>query len=396
MASNVGPSNPAQRPAPSSSTRDKGGTPQNSQREKLHVLVVDDSATVRQVMQAILQTDRRITVSVAADPLIADVKMQKERPDVVITDLEMPRMDGLTFLRKIMAESPIPVVVCSGLAAKGTDLALRALEEGAVEIITKPKLGVRDFLHESAVLLLDAVWSAAEARFIPQSRIPQQSRLSADAVLPLRARTGALPCAWNPSHGLIAVGASTGGTEALRIFLAAMPSDCPPIVVVQHMPENFTRAFANRLNQDCVIEVSEARDDIRLRHGMALIAPGNFHCVVNSNGPNLVVNIMDGPLVSRHRPSVDVLFRSVAVSAGRNAVGVIMTGMGDDGAQGLLEMKETGAITIAQNEATCVVFGMPREAIARGAVDIILPLDQIAHEALESLRVERKSRSASI
>jgi two-component system, chemotaxis family, protein-glutamate methylesterase/glutaminase len=358
-------------------------TSPNSQDDKLHVLVVDDSATVRQVMQAILQTDQRITVSVAADPLIAATKMQKERPHVIITDLEMPRMDGLTFLRKIMAESPIPVVVCSGLAAKGTDLALRALEEGAVEIITKPKLGVREFLHESAVLLLDAVWSAAEARVAPRLRFSPASRLNADAVLPLRPKNRE----WNPSHGLIAVGASTGGTEALRIFLSAMPPDCPPIVAVQHMPENFTRAFANRLNQDCGIEVQEARDDIPLRRGLALIAPGNFHCVVNNNGASLVVNVMDGPLVSRHRPSVDVLFRSVAVSAGRNAVGVIMTGMGDDGAQGLLEMKDTGAVTIAQDEASCVVFGMPREAISRGAVDFVLPLDQIARHSLHLLNM---------
>jgi two-component system, chemotaxis family, protein-glutamate methylesterase/glutaminase len=374
-------SKPDQASVQFSSTCKKDDATRGSMREKLHVLVVDDSATVRQVMQAILQTDRRISVSVASDPLIADVKMQKERPDVVVTDLEMPRMDGLTFLRKIMAESPLPVVICSGFAAKGTDLALRALEEGAVEIITKPKLGVRDFLHESAVLLLDAVWSAAEARVVPRQRIPTPSRLTADAVIPLRPKVRD----WNPSHGLIAVGASTGGTEALRVFLTAMPPDCPPIVVVQHMPENFTRAFADRLNRDCAIEVSEARDDVALRRGMALIAPGNYHCVVNSNGSGLVVNIMDGPLVSRHRPSVDVLFRSVAVSAGRNAVGVIMTGMGDDGAQGLLEMKETGAITIAQDEASCVVFGMPREAIARGATDFVLPLTQIARQALDSL-----------
>ncbi|HTW57245.1 MAG TPA: chemotaxis response regulator protein-glutamate methylesterase [Terriglobales bacterium] len=389
--------------------------PRAPQRERLHVMVVDDSATVRQVMQTILQTDRRITVSVAADPLIAAVKMQKDRPDVVITDLEMPRMDGLTFLRKIMAESPIPVVVCSGFAAKGTDLALRALEEGAVEIITKPKLGVRDFLHESAVLLLDAVWSAAEARVVPRPLIATPSRLSADAVLPPRNRSHAKFRDWNPNHGLIAVGASTGGTEALRLFLSAMTPDCPPIVIVQHMPENFTRAFADRLNQDCVIEVSEARDDVPLRQGMALIAPGNFHCVVNNvanhSGASFVVNIMDGPLVSRHRPSVDVLFRSVALSAGRNAVGVIMTGMGDDGAQGLLEMKETGAVTIAQDEASCVVFGMPREAIALGAVDFVLPLDQIARWSLGSLKAEslnsdslnsgsihpdRKARSTSV
>lgn len=381
-------SNPSQMSVQSSSTRAREDKPRSGQREKLHVLVVDDSATVRQVMQAILQTDRRIAVSVAADPLIAGVKMQKERPHVVITDLEMPRMDGLTFLRKIMAESPIPVVVCSGFAAKGTDLALRALEEGAVEIITKPKLGVREFLHESAVILLDAVWSAAEARIVPRQRIAPPPRLSADAVLPLRHKSRD----WKPSHGLIAVGASTGGTEALRIFLSAMPPDCPPVVIVQHMPENFTRAFADRLNQDCVIEVSEARDDVLLRPGMALIAPGNYHCVVNNTGPNLVVNIMDGPLVSRHRPSVDVLFRSVAVSAGRNAVGVIMTGMGDDGAQGLFEMKETGAVTIAQDEVTCVVFGMPREAILRGATDFVLPLEQLARRALDSLDAEKNHR----
>jgi len=361
----------------------------NQQRDKLHVLVVDDSAMVRQVMQAILQTDQRISVSVAADPLIAAVKMQKERPHVIITDLEMPRMDGLTFLRKIMAESPLPVVVCSGLATKGTDLALRALEEGAVEIITKPKLGVRDFLHESAVPLLDAVWSAAEARVVPRQRLATPSRLSADAVLPLRAKSRD----WNPTHGLIAVGASTGGTEALRVLLSAMPPECPPIVVVQHMPENFTWAFANRLNQDCAIEVSEARDGVELRNGTALIAPGNHHALVNYRGSNFVVNVMDGPLVSRHRPSVDVLFRSVAVSAGQNAVGVIMTGMGDDGAQGLREMKDAGAVTIAQDEASCVVFGMPREAIARGATDFVLPLQHIARQALESLNTERKHRA---
>jgi len=354
----------------------------------LHVLVVDDSAMVRQVMQAILQTDARITVSVAADPLIASVKMQKERPDVVITDLEMPRMDGLTFLRKIMAESPLPVVICSGWAAKGTDLALRALEEGAVEVITKPKMGVREFLHESAVLLLDVVWSAAEARILPRPTIFAAPRLTADAVLPLRIKSRE----WNLSHGLIAVGASTGGTEALRLLLSAMPVNCPPVVVVQHMPEKFTRAFADRLDRECVIDVSEARDGVQLRNGLALIAPGNFHLLVNRSATSLVVNVMDGPLVSRHRPSVDVLFRSVAVAVGRNAVGVIMTGMGDDGAEGLREMKDAGAVTIAQDEATCVVFGMPREAICRGAVDFVVPLERIARQALGSLNTEKIQR----
>lgn len=345
----------------------------------LRVLVVDDSAMVRQVMQAILGTDRRIIVRAAADPLIAWGKMQKESPDIVITDLEMPRMDGLTFIRKIMAEMPTPVVVCSGLAARGTELALRALEEGAVEVITKPKVGVRDFLHESAVTLLDAVWSAAEAQIKrrPTPGAAPVARIRADAALPRKSHF----CGSAPT-GVIAVGASTGGTEALRVFLAALPEDCPPVVIVQHMPEVFTRAFADRLNQECRIEVQEAQDGDRLLTGHALIAPGNRHMLVNRSGEELVVQITDGPLVSRHRPSVDVLFRSVAISVGSKAVGVIMTGMGDDGAQGLCEMKEAGATTIAQDESSCIVFGMPREAIARGAVDVVMPLQEIAGAAL--------------
>ena len=342
----------------------------------LQVLVVDDSAMVRQVMQAILSTDRRINVKAAADPLIAWAKMQKESPDVVITDLEMPRMDGLTFIRKIMSEMPTPIVVCSGLAARGTELAFRALEEGAVEVITKPKVGVRDFLHESAVTLLDAVWSAAQAQMNPQA--PVAPRATADVVLPRKHKSASTL----PPSGLIAVGASTGGTEALRLFLAALPTDCPPIVIVQHMPEVFTKAFAQRLNKECSIEVEEARDGVRLKNGTALIAPGNRHMLVNLSGEEFVVQIIDGPLVSRHRPSVDVLFRSVAIAAGSKAIGIIMTGMGDDGAEGLCEMKEAGAATIAQDEASCVVFGMPKEAIARGAVDVVMPLEQIAGAAV--------------
>jgi two-component system, chemotaxis family, protein-glutamate methylesterase/glutaminase len=345
----------------------------------LQVLVVDDSAMVRQVMQAILATDRRITVKAAADPLIAWAKMQKECPDVVITDLEMPRMDGLTFIRKIMAEMPTPVVVCSGLAARGTELAFRALEEGAVEVITKPKVGVRDFLHESAVTLLDAVWSAAQAQIGP--RPTATPRMTADAVLPRKSKRVSTE---RPS-GVIAVGASTGGTEALRSFLGALTTDCPPIVIVQHMPEVFTRAFADRLNKECAIEVAEARDGDRLQNGRALIAPGNRHMLLNRREEDFIVQIMDGPLVSRHRPSVDVLFRSVAISAGAKAVGVIMTGMGDDGADGLCEMKEAGATTIAQDEASCVVFGMPKEAISRGAVDVVMPLAQIASSVVSLL-----------
>jgi two-component system, chemotaxis family, protein-glutamate methylesterase/glutaminase len=347
-----------------------------SKEQSLQVLVVDDSAMVRQVMQAIMSTDRRIIVKAAADPLIAWAKMQKERPQVVVTDLEMPRMDGLTFIRKIMAEMPTPVVVCSGLAARGTELALRALEEGAVEVITKPKVGVREFLHESAVTLIDAVWSAAQAQLKP--RLPVPPRLTADAILP---RQGKPPANSAPSS-VIAVGASTGGTEALRVFLAALPTDCPPVAIVQHMPEVFTRAFAERLNKECAVEIAEARDGGRLKNGQVLLAPGNRHMLVNRSGEEFVVQVIDGPLVSRHRPSVDVLFRSVAMAAGQKAVGVILTGMGDDGAEGLREMKEAGAVTIAQDEASCVVFGMPKEAIARGGVDAVMPLDQIARAVL--------------
>ena len=345
---------------------------------------MDDSATVRQVMLAILVTDSRIKVSTAADPLIAWAKMQKEAPDVVITDLEMPRMDGLTFIRKIMTESPTPIVVCSGLATRGTELAMRALEEGAVEVITKPKVGVREFLHESAVTLLDAVWSASQARRRLRPAPSPAARLTADAILPHKSKLG---CAPAPER-IIAVGASTGGTEALRVFLKAMPADCPPIVIVQHMPEVFTRAFANRLNSECSITVKEAEHGDRPQSGHAFIAPGNLHMFVERANSGLTIQLTDGPLVSRHRPSVDVLFRSIAVSVGSKAVGVIMTGMGDDGAQGLLEMKQAGATNIAQDEASCVVFGMPREAIARRAVDVVVPLERIATEVL--------SRSAAI
>ena len=353
-----------------------------SQSEKIHVLVVDDSAVVRQVMQAVLGTDRNITVSVAADPIIALSKIARQPPNVVITDIEMPRMDGLTFIRKIMAETPLPVVVCSGLAEKGTELALSALALGAVEVITKPKLGVRDFLHESAIMLLDAVWSAAHAKVRPRALLPPAPKNSADAVL----SKAVAHKIWVTTDKVIAIGASTGGTEALRDVLIAMPPDCPGIVIVQHMPELFTRAFADRLNRECEIEVKEAASGDRILNGRALIAPGNHHLLVHRSGAHYVVKVEEGPLVSRHRPSVDVLFRSVAKSAGQNAVGIIMTGMGDDGAQGLLEMRQSGAHTIAQDEESCVVFGMPREAISLGAALRVLPLQQIPRAALEKSR----------
>jgi len=342
----------------------------------IHVLVVDDSAVVRQVMQAILEADPKIRVSVAADPIIALAKIERETPDVVITDLVMPRMDGLTFLRKIMAEMPLPVVVCSEVAHRRTEDAISALELGAVEVIKKPKLGVRDFLHESSVMLLDVVRSAAQAKLSPA--LSPAARNTADVILPLGPMRRTKPT----GDKIIAIGASTGGTEAIREFLQSMPDDCPGIVIVQHMPETFTRAFADRLNKDCAISVKEAADGDRILPGRALIAPGNHHLLVQRSGSDYVAQVDEGPLVSRHRPSVDVLFRSVAKSAGANAVGVIMTGMGNDGAQGLLEMRNCGAQTIAQDESSCVVFGMPKEAITRGAVVAIVPLRRIAGTAL--------------
>ena len=347
----------------------------------LSVLVVDDSAVVRQAATTILSQDPGMVVTVAADPYIALDKMGRSRPDVILLDIEMPRMDGLTFLRKIMTEDPIPVVVCSGLAARGTATAIRALEEGAVEVIAKPQLNVRDFLHDSASTLIDVVREAAEVRV--RRRVPsappaplESRRHTADVVLPALASPARRRS--DRQHAaadlVVAIGASTGGTEALRTILTALPDDAPGIVVVQHMPERFTAAFAQRLDQICGITVKEAVPGDRVVRGQALIAPGNRHLLLHRHGTQYEVELVDGPRVSRHRPSVDVLFRSVAQAAGPHAVGVLLTGMGDDGAAGLLEMKRGGATTLAQDEATSVVFGMPKEAIERGAVDRVLPL----------------------
>jgi two-component system, chemotaxis family, protein-glutamate methylesterase/glutaminase len=343
----------------------------------LKVLVVDDSATVRQVLAAVLSEKRGFRVTVAADPLIAMEKMKKSLPDVILLDLEMPRMDGMTFLRKLMGENPIPVVICSGLTGPNTDAAIRALENGAVDIITKPKIGVRGFLEESAVLLEDAVRAAAAAR-VRRSRRHQDSHHS------IRRAEGhaSSPSAGKEKGNIIAIGASTGGTEALLHLFERMPQDCPGIVAVQHMPEGFTAAFARRLNDNCAIEVREAADGDQLVPGRAYIAPGNRHTYVRRMGPTYFLEVRDGALVSRHRPSVNVLFRSVAQAAGPNAIGVLLTGMGDDGADGLLEMKRTNAFTIAQDEATCVVFGMPREAILLGAAEEVLPLHRIPQAML--------------
>ncbi|HYM60420.1 MAG TPA: chemotaxis response regulator protein-glutamate methylesterase [Thermoanaerobaculia bacterium] len=339
----------------------------------MKVLVVDDSAVVRQIVTAILAEQRDITVQVASDPLIAMQKMQQSRPDVILLDLEMPRMDGLTFLRKLMSEDPIPVVVCSALAGRGSDVAVQALEEGAVDIVTKPRLGVREFLIETSITLTDTLRAAASAKLRSRLRhLPRKPKETADAVLAAQP-----PAVRYTTDKVVAMGASTGGTEALSAIIEALPPDAPAVVVVQHMPEVFTASFARRLNDISRVEVKEAADGDRAAPGHVLIAPGNRHLIVRRSGARYVVELADGPLVSRHRPSVDVLFRSVAQAAGPNAIGVILTGMGSDGAAGLLEMFEAGAVTIAQNEATCVVFGMPKEAIARGAVHHVLPLGSI-------------------
>jgi len=337
------------------------------------VLVVDDSAVVRQTLTSLFALEG-IEASAAADPYIAMEKMGRQRPDVIVLDLELPRMHGLEFLAKLMAEDPIPVVICSAWTGGGSDAAMRALEQGALAVVTKPKWNLREFLHESAVVLVDAVRGAAQARVGKRRPMTASPRLTADAVLP--ARPG--PTAPIPADRVVAIGASTGGTEALSALLRELPADGPGVVVVQHMPEGFTAAFAARLNGLCRVEVREAAAGDRVRPGTALIAPGNRHALVRRRADGYEIELSDGPLVSRHRPSVDVLFRSVAQAAGAGGIGVLMTGMGDDGARGLLEMKEAGAATLAQDEASCVVFGMPREAIARGAVDEVVPLDRLS------------------
>lgn len=337
------------------------------------VLVVDDSAVVRQALSGILGR-AGMQVESASDPILAHEKMRRARPDVIVLDVEMPRMDGLTFLRMVMREDPLPVVICSGLAAAGTDVALAALEEGAVEIVAKPRLGVKDFLEDSARRVVHAVRAAAQARIRARAPRPSTRAEPAPALAPRLLR--------ETTHKVVVVGASTGGTEAIRELLQAMPPDAPGIAIVQHMPEVFTAQFARRLDAICRIEVKEAEPDDRLAPGRALIARGNHHLVVRRSGAAYRVDVEEGPPVSLHRPSVDVLFRSAARSAGPNAVGVLLTGMGDDGAEGLLALREAGAHTIAQDEATSVVFGMPREAIARGAAREVLPLPRIPQALL--------------
>ena len=347
--------------------------------KKINVLIVDDSAVVRQVLTAMLEEDPAIHVmGAAADPIFAMERMRVQWPDVIVLDVEMPRMDGISFLRKIMAERPTPVVICSTLTEAGAETTMQALSAGAVSIVTKPKIGLKRFLEDAASDIVGAVKAAAQAnvkrmRVAAAPALVVQPKLSADAVLSAGGEALA-----QTTERIVAIGTSTGGTQALELVLTALPRVCPGIVIVQHMPEKFTAAFAERLNRLCRIEVREAQNNDRVMPGRALIAPGGKHLLLKRSGAQYFVEVMDGPLVNRHRPSVDVLFRSVAKVAGKNAVGIIMTGMGDDGAAGLLEMRNARAHTVAQDEATCVVFGMPKEAIKRGAAEKILPLTAIS------------------
>ena len=347
----------------------------------IRVLVVDDSASVRQTLVSILQEAPDIEVlGTASDPYAAARRIQEDMPDVIILDLEMPRMDGLTFLRKIMAQKPIPVIVCSTLTERGSRLLFEVLEAGAVDVLPKPRVDTRQFLRESSVRVCDAVRAAASARprGARKPARPVEAKLSADVMIPppIPGRTVM------PTDRIVCIGVSTGGTESLRDVLELLPVESPGIVIVQHMPEHFTAAFAKRLDGLCAVAVKEAADGDAVQPGRVLIAPGARHMLVQRSGGRYHVAIKDGPPVSRHRPSVDVLFRSAAQCAGANALGIIMTGMGDDGANGLLEMRKAGAQTLAQDEESCVVFGMPKEAIERGAVARIVPLDRIQAEIL--------------
>ena len=357
---------------------------------RIKVMIVDDSAVVRQTVRQALERDAGIEVIAAAsDPLFAISHMQREWPDVIVLDIEMPRMDGLTFLKKIMTERPTPVVICSSLAESGAAATLQALSAGAAAIITKPKMGVKQFLEDSANDVVQAVKAAARAnasRLVPRATTPLNPapKLSADAMLGAGLGSGSNMV--RTTERIIAIGTSTGGTQALEAVLTRLPAVCPGLVIVQHMPERFTAMFAERLNSLCALEVREARHGDRVMPGRALIAPGGKHMMLARSGAQYTVEVVDGPLINRHRPSVDVLFRSCAKFAGKNAVGVIMTGMGDDGARGLKEMRDAGASTLAEDESTCVVFGMPKEAIRLGGVDRVVPLTQIPEVMLGLVR----------
>jgi two-component system chemotaxis response regulator CheB len=351
-------------------------------KSKIKVMLVDDSAVVRQVLTAILSKDNDIEVIASApDPIFAMEKMNSNWPDVIVLDVEMPRMDGITFLKQIMAIRPTPVIICSTLTEKGAATSMQALAAGAVAIVTKPKAGLKNFLEVDAGDIVQAVKTAVSVNLrsirnlgatplTPATKFKNNDVMAAsDASL-----SGAMAVT---TDKLVAIGTSTGGTQALEVVLSKLSRTAPGIVIVQHMPEKFTEAFADRLNRICALEVLEAKNGDRVIPGRALIAPGGRHMQVKRSGAQYHVEIFDAPPVNRHRPSVDVLFRSVAKCAGRNCLGIIMTGMGDDGALGMRDIHDSGAETIAQDEKTCVVYGMPKEAVKLGAIDKIVALDTI-------------------
>lgn len=361
-------------------------------------MIVDDSSTARKILSDIVNKSPTMRVSSSvADPYEAVTELKRNVPDVMILDVQMPRMDGITFLKKLMTQHPIPVIMCSSFTERGSSNSLECLENGAVDIIAKPQIANKMDMLELEMRIHDVIQSAVQARFrsagsrqlspAPKPRSPEPNakigveRYSPDAILP---RPTAMSVANIPvtAQKVIAVGASTGGTEAIRAFLNQLPADCPGVVIVQHMPEHFTKSFAERLNAICPMKVKEAEHGDAIEQGRVLIAPGSKHMLVRRSGARYSVELKDGPLVSRHRPSVDVLFRSVAGSVGQNSVGVMLTGMGDDGAIGMLEMKQSGAYNLAQDRQSCVVFGMPNEAMKRGGVHEAIPLNKIGSYAL--------------
>jgi len=344
----------------------------------IKVLIVDDSALVRQSFKAILESDREISViATARDPFVAAERIAKEKPDVITLDMVMPKMDGLTFLKKLMKQAPIPVIVISNQTNKGAELAMKSLEYGAVDVISKPNISNEEQIEESKVLLIDKVKSAyyagRKSKKIKEERLKNKNNLTSNSG------------AFHHHNTVIAVGASTGGTEAIKDFLQSLPSEMPPILIVQHMPEKFTASFAARLNELCSLHVKEAENNEEIKKNTVYIAPGNFHMSLHYNLSKKYIRITKGDLVNRHRPSVNVLFNSVAKSAGENAIGIIMTGMGDDGALGMKNMFDRGAFTIAQDEDSSVVFGMPMKAIQNKGVTQIMPLNEIAPAVIQLL-----------
>lgn len=347
----------------------------------IRVMIVDDSAVVRRFLAEALRERGFDVIAAVQDPVFALEFLQKDRPDVIVLDVEMPRMDGLTFLRQLMGSHPIPVVMCSTLTEKGAEITMQALAAGAVSVIAKPTLGLKDFLQDDDNGLVPALRSAAQAR-LKRSGVRPAEAIELPS-LPALAPAQAPPTPFGTTQKIVVMGLSTGGVQSIEQVLPRLPRDAPGIVIVQHMPERFTASLATRLNGLCAVEVREAKNGDRVLPGTALIAPGGRHTRLKRNGAWYGVEVFDGPVVNHHRPSVDVLFRSAAQCAGRNAIGILMTGMGDDGARGLRDMHQSGAWTIAQDEASCVVFGMPKEAIKLGAASEVLPLQQIAPRLLQ-------------